>query len=239
MELILQNWEEKDFLNLLEYLKSLATEKYKNFHSALVPNINQFFGVTVPHLRATAKSIEKGEIQSFLKLCEKHCDIYEVNMLQALVTAHIKNKEEFHAQFLKLLPNINNWAVCDLFVAEAKVIGKNKDFYFNFCRSLITSNKPFFIRVALIIYLKYFLEDDYINKVLKSVSTISNDNYYVGMAISWLLAEMFINYNEVVYNYLTSVNKDLFIHKTTIRKIKESYRTDKNCIQFKMLTSTK
>lgn len=42
---------------ILERIKSLADERYREFHSGLCPNISSFFGVRVPILRNYAREL--------------------------------------------------------------------------------------------------------------------------------------------------------------------------------------
>lgn len=72
-----------DSNNILEELKELADEKYKEFHGGLCPGVNNIIGVRVPKLRNLAKQIAKQDFREYLKNAKS--DYYEEIMLQGLV----------------------------------------------------------------------------------------------------------------------------------------------------------
>ena len=55
-------WNDNSYQAYIEYLKSLADDKYKEFNSKITPisNESQIYGVRVPKMRDTAKLIAKG-----------------------------------------------------------------------------------------------------------------------------------------------------------------------------------
>lgn len=61
-------WNDNSYQAYIEYLKSLADDKYKEFNSKITPisNESQIYGVRVPKMRDTAKLIAKGSFQRFL-----------------------------------------------------------------------------------------------------------------------------------------------------------------------------
>ena len=69
MNLILNEWTESDYLEFVGFLKTQADEKYRNFHSSLVPNTekSEILGIRMPRLREIGKEISKGNARSFLE----------------------------------------------------------------------------------------------------------------------------------------------------------------------------
>ena len=61
-------WNDNSYQAYIEYLKSLADDKYKEFNSKITPisNESQIYGVRVPKMRDTAKLIAKGSFRAFL-----------------------------------------------------------------------------------------------------------------------------------------------------------------------------
>ena len=73
---------------ILEEIKGLADEEYKEFHGSLIPGVKtEFFGVRVPKLRTVAKRIIKEEWREFLKEYE-NSNVYEMigSLFQRLTT---------------------------------------------------------------------------------------------------------------------------------------------------------
>ena len=73
----------------------------------------------------------------------------------------------------------------------------------------------------------YYLTDQYIDRVLKIVTNIDSDKYYINMAISWLLSFVFIKYQDKVIDIFKSKTLNKFVQNKTISKICDSYRVDK------------
>ena len=50
MELIIDNWTKNDYDDFVEELRSYADEKYRSFHSSLIPDNDKgfFIGVRMP-----------------------------------------------------------------------------------------------------------------------------------------------------------------------------------------------
>ena len=61
-------WNDNSYQAYIEYLKSLADDKYKEFNSKITPISyeSQIYGVRVPKMRDTAKLIAKGSFRAFL-----------------------------------------------------------------------------------------------------------------------------------------------------------------------------
>ena len=81
-------------------------------------------------------------------------------------------------------------------------------------------------------YLDYFLNDEYIDKVIKNVNKIKSNKYYVQMAIAWLLAESYIKQKEKTTEYLKNNELDNFTHNKAIQKIIDSYRVSQKDKEF-------
>ena len=93
-----------------------------------------------------------------------------------------------------------------------------------FLEQYINSKNEYEIRFALVMYLNYFLTDDYIDKILCKIDKITNKEYYVQMAIAWLISFAYIKKKEKTQKYLLDNNLDKFTLNKSIQKICESYR---------------
>ena len=69
MELVRDNWTKNDYDDFIEELCSYADEKYRSFHSSLIPDNDKdfFIGVRMPVMRKLGKEISKGNGRSFLE----------------------------------------------------------------------------------------------------------------------------------------------------------------------------
>lgn len=199
--------------------------KYKEFHSSLCPNVDGIIGVRVPILREIAKRISKGNYDEFLKNCRD--DYYEELVLQGLVIGYAKISIEDIFKYLKIfVPKINSWAVCDTTCSNLKITNKYMGEMWEFLEQYITSKNEYEIRFAIVMYLNYFLTEEYIDKILLKIDNIKIERYYVQMAIAWLISFAYIKQKEVTEKYLQNNTLGTFTFNKAIQKICESYRVD-------------
>ena len=153
-----------------EKIFSLADEKYKEFHSGLCPNTNNIVGVRVPILRNYAKELVK---EGFEKNYNKiQTEYYEEIMLKGMMIGLEKMDIDTKLTYIKeFIPYIDNWAVCDIFVAGLKI--KEKEKFYNFIQKYLENNKTEFeIRFGLVSLLDYFIDKEHIQQIFKITDKI-------------------------------------------------------------------
>ena len=118
-------------------LKKLAEYSYQKFHSNLCPGINNILGVRVPVLRTYAKDfMKKYPYNSYEEIDD---EFYEEIMLQGMLIG-LTGKQDYNQNINDLqnfVKKINNWAVCDTFVAGLKFIKKNPEDYWEFIKQCV------------------------------------------------------------------------------------------------------
>lgn len=108
-------------MNITEELFALKDEKYKEFHSKLIPNVpkENIIGVRTPVLRNFAKSISGStEAEEFIKVPKQH-RYYDEKNLHAFLIEPINDFDESAAKCEKFLPVVDNWATCDMYSPKA------------------------------------------------------------------------------------------------------------------------
>ena len=204
-------------------LFELQDLKYKEFHSGLCPNVDNIIGVRVPKLREIAREISKKDYDEFLRNVKD--EYYEELALHGLVIGYSKISIEDTFKYLKeFVPKINSWAVCDTTCSNLKITKKYMKEMWNFLEQYINSNKEYEIRFALVMYLNYYLTEEYIDEILKRIDKIANKEYYVQMAIAWLISFAYIKQKEKTEKYIKNNKLDKFTLNKAIQKICESYR---------------
>lgn len=205
--------------------------KYKQFHSSLCPNVDNIIGVQVPKLREIAKELSKTNAKEYLKL--EDITYYEEKVIQGLIIGMSKLSMEDTKKYLeKFIPKIDSWAVCDVVCSSLKIANKHPKEMWDFLEKYINSNKEFEIRFAVVMYLDYYLNDEYIEKVITNISKLKSDKYYVQMAVAWLLSIAYIKQKDKTLQYLKNNKLDDFTHNKAIQKIIESYRVSKEEKEF-------
>ena len=181
--------------DILEKLYEMQDLKYKEFDSSLCPNVDNITGVQVPKLRAIVKELVKEKQREYLEL--ENIEYYEEKVIQGLMIGMSNLTIEETKKYLeKFIPKIDSWAVCDIVCSSLKLSKKYQKEIWGFLDEYIKSYKEFEIRFAVVMYLDYFLNDEYIDKVIKNVNKIKSNKYYVQMAIALLLAESYIKQKE-------------------------------------------
>lgn len=228
MELARDNWTENDYNDFLKELRSHADEKYRNFHSSLIPNNDKgcFIGVRMPVMRKLGKEIGKGNARSFLQHAKD--DFYEEKIIRAVVIGQLKTEsyDEFVTLCDDFVGSIDSWAVCDGFCSSLKRTKKYKEQFFNRVCEYTENDNPWIIRAGLVLMLDYYLDDEHIDKVLECCDNAQNPHYYVSMARAWLVATALAKCREQTLKYIKSNSLDDATFNKMIQKCVESFRID-------------
>ena len=218
-------WNKNSYQEFMEYLKSISEKEYKEFSSKITFTKYEILGIRLPKLRRIAKEISKGDYLSFLKVSEN--TYYEEVMLKLLVMANIKDINELMLYFDNAVNLIDNWALCDTFCNSLKIVKKNKDYFLTKIDELMKSKQTYHIRVGLILLLCFYVEEEYLELILKYLDNIKSDEYYVNMGEAWLICEIFIKYENIGLKYLEHNKLNKFTINKSISKIRDSYRVSK------------
>lgn len=226
-------------------LISLVDEDYRNFSMRSIPCGRPFLGVRIPEIRKLVKEIPLENYNEFLD--EPPVAIEEI-LARGFLIARLSYKEmlEYFDSQVELL---DNWCTVDTFVATLRKSVKNheEDFLVKKVKSLLESKNEFVLRTGLVCLLDFYVKSEYLELIFDYTSKINDQilagkssdsngsngiklsvpNYYVKMALAWLLAECFIKYPNETHTYLENAKLDKWIYRKTISKICDSYRVDK------------
>ncbi|MEG2149517.1 MAG: DNA alkylation repair protein [Clostridiales bacterium] len=223
------NWLDKDFVELEKYLFFLKDAKYRDFHSKLVPGVDDvlpIIGVRLPILRKIAGEIAKGNGESFLRGISG--DYYEKVMLKAIVIGNLRSDFKKILGFIEdFIPQINNWAICDSFVSGLTVVKKNREEFYTFLSEYLHSEDEYKVRFAVISIMDYYTDSQYISEILEIYDSISHNGYYVKMAVAWGLSVAYVKEKEKTMAYLKNNNLDNWTYNKALQKIIESNRVTK------------
>lgn len=209
--------------DFLKELYSLQDLKYKEFHSKLIVS-DKLIGVRTPELKRIAKVIARNNYKDFFK--ENKHELYEENLVHGLVLGYLKlSFDDLRPLVREFIPYINNWAVCDTTVANLKVYKKNKtkDLVFDEIKTYINNDNFWINRFGYVLLLNYFIEEEYIDKIFELCENYK-DEYYVKMAIAWLISVCYIKFKGRTLTFLKKNKLDIWTHNKSIQKIIESNR---------------
>lgn len=221
-----KNWNEKEYKNFIEYLKSLQDKKYKEFHSSLVLNSKyEMIGIRLPNMRDIAKKIAQSNIEEFLEYSNNK--YYEEVMIQGLVISHIKDEKKFYKYFKKHIKKIDNWALCDSFCNSIKIVRKYEEKYFKEAINMALNEKEFISRVGFIIILSHFICKENLDIIYDTLNKVQSELFYINMGEAWLICEIYIKFPEETKKFLKKNNLNKFTQNKAISKIHDSYRVSK------------
>jgi len=214
-------WNKQTYKEFIKYLFSIKDLKYSKFHSGLTRN-NNVIGIKTPILKQIAKSISKTNYMDFIKL-NKH-KYYEEIVIHGLIITYLKDYDLAIKLFDEYINYIESWASCDIVVCNFKIVKKNLDKTFIKLKEYLNNSNFWINRVGIVLLLAYYLNDDYIDKVLEMADNIESDEYYVKMANAWLISMCLIKYYDKTHNFLLNTKLDDWTYNKALQKAIESYR---------------
>lgn len=219
------NWTSKTYQEFITYLISIKDERYRDFNSKICRTKYKMLGIRLPILRNIAKKITKTDYLSFLKYIKNN--YYEEVMLEGFVIASIKDESLFFKHFNEYIKKIDDWSICDSVCNSLVILKDNNQKYFNYFKDLSLNKEEFISRVGLVTILNFYVKEEYIEEIFTILNTISSDKYYINMAQSWLVCELYIKEPKKTLEYLKNNKLNTFTHNKAISKIKDSYRVSR------------
>lgn len=216
------NWP-KEYDKFIDYLNSIKDNNYHALNERT--GITNSIGIRIPELKKMAKEIFKGDYKTFIKN-NKH-KYYEEKILHGQIISNIKDFNEAIIELNNFLPYIDSWATCDTTVASLKIINKNLDKMYPLILSYLYDEEPWIRRVGVVILLNYYVCDNYIDKIIEEITKIKLDDYYVKMAVAWLIQVCYIKYRIKMIDFLRFDQIDNWTHNKAIQKIRESLQVSK------------
>ena len=215
-------WNDLNYKKLVTYLNNLSDNNYKKFNKKLITTKYKMIGIRVPIIRNIAKKISKTDIISFLNIVKSNS--YEEVLLEGIVISYIKDIDISIKYFNRFIKKIDNWALCDISISSMKIVNNYKDKYFIQIKKYLNSKDEFIVRVGIVLLLNYYIDSKYIDSIFILIDNINREEYYINMAIAWLVSICFIKYRKKTYNYLKRNKLNKFTYNKSIQKIIESYR---------------
>lgn len=226
----------------------MAEESYRDFSKSLIPDSKPLLGVRLPALRTLAKEIVKN---NDWESTFGENEYFEEVMLEAMVAGYgcskENNLEKAKLMLDRLVPQVDNWSVCDSMCVSYTICEKYPDEMYHYIEKYIYSDREFEVRVGLILLLNHYVKIDgqaekisrkrsvtfadigidevgkYTKTILEAVNRTFVQGYYASMAAAWLLAECFVTFPKAVYEFLKGDNKlDDFTYNKALQKICES-----------------
>ena len=123
---------------------------------------------------------------------------------------------------------IGDWSTCDTFCAAIrKTVSKNREEFFEEkILPLLGSYEEFRTRVGVVLLLGY-VSPEWLNKIFDEVEKLAgHEEYYVRMAVAWLVAECFIKFPEETLEYMRRSTLSAWTYNKAISKVCDSLRVE-------------
>lgn len=231
-------------------------------------------GVRVPKIREIAKQIIKNGWEGYLEEMEAQCPVeglypdqrdtkktdadkaenmdlgfismyQEEHMLQGIVAGSAPMSLEERVRHLdQWIPGVLSWGDCDCSVSSFKFMKKDQDFWFCYLSKWLVSQREFEVRVALVALMQYFINEEYIDRVMgifsrdyralfsgrKEAGSYEKNSevpYYIKMAQAWALSVCFVKFRDKTLEAFKGQRMEPWVQNKAIAKCRESYRVSK------------
>lgn len=222
------DWNSETYKEFLIYLWSEQDKIWDLERHSKILNLSpdKVIGIRTPIIKKIAKEIAKGDWKKFLELPIN--DIYEEKVLKGLVLSYVnKDYSQIKPYLLDFYYKyVDSWAVCDTVVTNLKIINKNKDEHFYLLKNFYKSENPWVVRVGLVTFLSYYIEERYLDDIFKICLEVESNEYYVKMALAWLISILFVKERDRTLEFLENSREKLdpWVYNKALQKIIESLR---------------
>ena len=191
------------------------------------------FGISIPELRKFARKIAENP-KEFLE--NNNNSTFELKLLHAFVIGYIKDDINILLEYFKdFMPYVDDWAINDSLCQNFRIARKYQKEVWNFLMKFKNTKKEFESRIISVVLLSHYLNDEYIERVIKVLDNLNTDDYYSKMGVAWAFATIMGKYPQMCLEYLNS--KSCHLDKTTynksLQKMRESFRVSD---EIKLLT---
>ena len=219
MDLVKTQWQVADIQAFEAYLFSLRKPDKVAWTQKIVNTQRTVLAIPTPTLRAIAKKIRQGNWLSFLDL--RIFSTHESIVIHGIILSQISDLALLEKYLVRYADDVDNWAACDLLSFRVQ---RHETEFLNLSRRFVQAENLFLRRIGLIILFK-LVNADYIDDVLAIVDSLQNETeYYVNMAVAWLLCDCWIKQREKTWIFVQSHALQTFVAKKFVSKCRDSYR---------------
>lgn len=197
---------------------------YRELQQKIIPNVDPelIIGVRTPAVKEYAKELRKsGEYTGFLeKLPHKY---YEEYLLHVMILNDEKDFDTAVRETERILPFVDNWAVCDQFVP--KVHKKHTDELLPYIKAWLASDAEYTIRYGMKMLMSFYLDEKFSPEYMEMViGADRTDLKYVSLMTAWYFATALAKQYGAAVKVIEDKRLDHVTHNKAIQKALESFR---------------
>lgn len=216
--------------NIVKQLQSVKDNKYRDFMSKLVPNIDKshVMGVRAAEIKNLAKSLKNSpnDAEKFMHTLPHFW--LEENLLHAVLITQIKDYKQCLDEMKLFLPYADNWAITDTMISRTRLRNTFAGHYDDLhCKIVewLKSRHAYTIRFAIGLLMNFFLENEHFQKQdFAMVAKVKHQDYYVKMMVAWYFATALSQRYDETLDFLQQEKTDDWTFNKIIQKAIESYR---------------
>lgn len=211
--------------NVQKHLFDIRSDSaYRELQQKIITTVNPdlIIGIRTPAVQQYAKELRKSdEHKAFIsKLPHKY---YEEYLLHVMILNDEKDFDLVVRETERILPLIDNWAVCDQFVP--KVHKKHTDELLPYITKWLDSGEEYTIRYGMKMLMSFYLDDkfkpEYMDMVADSDRT---DLKYVSLMTAWYFATALAKQYDAAVKVIEAKRLEKQSHNKAIQKATESFR---------------
>lgn len=218
--------EIRTYAELRTELMRHADDRYREFVERGTPGEKRpFLGIRIPQLREIVRKIPRDSYEEILKVEPK---VFEEVIVRGFLVARLP-----YAEMLKYFDSqvnyTDSWGTCDTFVAALRPVvkGHKAEFLDAKIEPLLADPREFAVRVGVVALLNFYVEFDYLALIFDRVDGLAErEEYYIRMALAWLVAECFIKFPEETLGYLRVSKLPKWTFNKAISKMCDSLRVE-------------
>lgn len=202
-------------------LREYGDEEYRRFQAKLMPGVptERIIGVRTPILRKLSKEYARLDgIDDFLT--DLPHPYYDENNLHGFIVSECRDYRRTVEYTDAFLPQIDNWATCDLF--SPKVFVKHRAELADEIGRWLASDRTFTVRFAIEMIQTHYLDGDFDKKWLDTVAGVRSGEYYINMMTAWFFATALTKQWDSAVVYIEQGTLDEWTHNKAIQKARES-----------------
>ena len=213
------------FSGIQKHLFEIKSDSdYRALQQKIIPNVDPelIIGVRTPAVKAYAKELRKnGGYADFIKkLPHKY---YEEYLLHVMILNDEKDFDTAVRETERILPYIDNWAVCDQFVP--KVHKKHTEELLPYIKKWLASEAEYTVRYGIKMLMSFYLDDVFTPEYMEMViGADRTDMKYISLMTAWYFATALAKQYDAAVKVIEAKRLDRTTHNKAIQKAIESFR---------------
>ena len=218
MDLIRTDWTNRDIDDFLTYLSTFGKGKESaEWEQRILRTAMPCLAVPAPEVKRIVKQIAKGNYRAFI--AHWRWDNFTASSILGQLICYLPFEEQ-----VVLLPRYaartDTWGGTDSLTFD----NGSPEAYLAYAKQWIDSPHTFVRRLGVIVMLKV-LHADTVDEILAALPALEAETeYYVNMAVAWLIAECFVKCRDKTILFLDKGQYNDFVARKAVSKCRDSYR---------------